>query len=80
MVGNTPGLTWPVEKAPSLGIPTLHPILRPARQSFSDVQVRVRVRKLHFGLGLSLFVCLRIYTVKKSTFHKKIPKFQFFLS
>jgi hypothetical protein len=26
-----------------------------------------------------LFVCLRIYTVKKSTFHKKIPKFQFFL-
>jgi hypothetical protein len=32
-----------------------------------------------FGLGLSVFVCLRIYTVKKSTFHKKIPKFQFFL-
>jgi hypothetical protein len=24
-----------------------------------------------FGLGLSVFVCLRIYTVKKSTFHKK---------
>jgi hypothetical protein len=23
-----------------------------------------------------LFVCLRIYTVKKSTFHKKNPKFQ----
>jgi hypothetical protein len=34
----------------------------------------------HFGLGLSVFVCLRIYTVKKSTFHKTIPKFQLFLS
>jgi hypothetical protein len=32
-----------------------------------------------FGLGLSVFVSLRIYTVKKSTFHKKNPKFQFFL-
>jgi hypothetical protein len=27
-------------------------------------------------LFVCLFVCLRIYTVKKSTFHKKIPKFQ----
>jgi hypothetical protein len=26
-----------------------------------------------------LFVSLRIYTVKKSTFHKIIPKFQIFL-
>jgi hypothetical protein len=30
-----------------------------------------------FGLGLSVFFCLRIYTLKKSTFHKKNPKFQF---
>jgi hypothetical protein len=30
-----------------------------------------------FGLGISVFVNLRIYTVNKSTFHKKFPKFQF---
>jgi hypothetical protein len=34
-----------------------------------------------FGLGLSVFVSLRIYTVKKSTFHKKkINFFSFFKS
>jgi hypothetical protein len=32
----------------------------------------------HFGLGLSEFSCLRIYTVKKSTFHKKNPKILIF--
>jgi hypothetical protein len=38
-----------------------------------------------FGLRLSVFVSLRIYTAKKSTFHKKNPKseipiFSFFKS
>jgi hypothetical protein len=57
-------------------------------QSFSDVRVRVRrqvrVRKFRTLKTLRTrtqrVFCIRIYTVKKSTFHKKIPKYQFFLS
>jgi hypothetical protein len=55
-------------------------------QSFSDVRVRRLLSESEnfglwkpVGLGLSsVFVCLRIYTLNKSTFHKKYPKFQFF--
>jgi hypothetical protein len=47
---------------------------------FSEVQVR-KFRTLKTHRTRTGCVCLfRIYTLKKSTFHKKIPNFEFFLS
>jgi hypothetical protein len=65
-------------------------IAKSPSQSFSDVRVRgllwsPRTRTLKTlrtrtrTQRVCLFVCLRIYTVKKSTFHKKNPKIQIFL-